>query len=148
MNLVCLSLSPHPKPELRGCSWSCSSAQQARGASRLEEYMSCQLFYFQEGGLAPAHRKPTSPMWNLHSHHHRNIPGAHGNLCSLLNIPRPGRHLFSGHSTWVQMCARTFLLGRTLAASFVQKGSQRDFCRLGFSQAQAWRKEKQQHLWG
>lgn len=38
MNLVCLSLSPHPKPELRACSLSWSSAQQARASSRLEEH--------------------------------------------------------------------------------------------------------------
>lgn len=68
MNLAYLSLSPHPKPELRACSLSWSSAQQARASSRLEEHMSCQVFYSKrEAGLSPAHRKPMSPVWNLHS---------------------------------------------------------------------------------
>lgn len=67
-------------------------------------------------------------MWNLHSHHHRNIPGGHANLCSLLKVAWPGRHLFSGHSTWVQACAWTFLLEWTLAAFFLHKGTQIFVC--------------------
>lgn len=61
-------------------------------------------------------------MWDLHSHCCRNIPGDHANLCSLLIFLWPGRH-----STWVQACALTALLGRALDAFFLQEGAQGGF---------------------
>lgn len=51
MNVACLSLSWCPTPELRSCSLELYGIWQAKGPSRLEEHTSCQLFYFQEGGL-------------------------------------------------------------------------------------------------
>lgn len=148
MNLAYLSLSPHPKPELRACSLSWSSVWQARASSRLEEHVLPALL-FQEGGLTLSCLQETHEScveFTLTS------PQKHfWRLCRpLLLAERPMARqtpflwsLHLGPGVCLDVFAR-----RTLAASFLQKGAQRDFCMLGFSQPQTWRKEKQQQLWG